>query len=55
MIEDDIKPEYFKTHIIGKILRMTALLEPTQIGISCNNGFYEHVIDSLLDLFTVMP
>ena len=54
MIKNDIKAKYLKAHIIGEIIRMTALLEPAKIGIASNDGLYKHVIDSLLDLLTVV-
>jgi hypothetical protein len=54
MIKNDIKTKYLKAHIVSEIIRMTALLEPAKIGIASNDGLDKHVIDSLLDLLTVV-
>jgi hypothetical protein len=54
MVQNDIKSQDLKAHVIGKILWMTALLEPAQIGVTGDDSLDQHVVDSLLDLFAVM-
>lgn len=54
MVQNHIKPKNLKAHVIGKVLRMTALLKSTQVWIPCDNGLDQHIVDSLLDLFTVV-
>ncbi len=54
MVQDYIESQYLKAHIVCKILRMTALLESAQIGVSSDDCLDQHVVNSLLNLFAVM-
>lgn len=45
MIDHDIKPKHFKTHIIAKIIRMWGHVTIGESRIACNNSFDENLIN----------
>lgn len=55
MVENHVKTQNLKTHIVPKVLRVTALLQSAQMGVPRDDSFDQHVVNSLLYLPAAVP